>query len=193
MVLYETLAYQPAFPGDEGQLVAYRITHESPLPLTQVESPLDPELISVVDRAIEKVSGRRYQDLQAMRVDLVKIRERLAAYQLDSTVTTVIAKEPTVSAAPTTPPRQIDRGEVLRRREAQLQEHLVAAEEAVGRGAYEQAFEAGEKAVLLSPDDQRVRELLDRLYTAHEDHQVGEWLTAARQNLEAGALARVRA
>ena len=189
LVLYETLAYQPAFPGDEGQLVAYRITHESPLPLTQVEPPLDPELISVVDRAIEKVSGRRYQDLQAMRVDLVKIRERLAAYQLDSTVTTVIAKEPTVSAVPTTPPRQIDRGEVLRRREAQLQEHLVAAEEAVGRGAYEQAFEAGEKAVLLSPDDPRVREL-DRLHTAHEDHQVGEWLTAARQKLGSGALTR---
>ena len=35
LVLYEALAYQPAFPGDEGQLVAYRITHESPLTLTR--------------------------------------------------------------------------------------------------------------------------------------------------------------
>ena len=190
LVLYEALAYQPAFPGDEGQLVAYRITHESPLPLTRVEPPLDPELISVVDRAIEKVSARRYQDLQAMRADLVKIRERLGAYQLDSTVTTVITQEPTLSTAPTTPPRQIDRGEVLRRREAQLQGHLVAAQEAVGRGAYEQALEAGEKAVLLSPDDPRVRELLDRLHTAQEDHQVSEWLTAAREKLGAGTLTR---
>ena len=189
LVLYEALAYQPAFPGDEGQLVAYRITHESPLTLTRVEPALDPELISVVDRAIEKVAARRYQDLQAMRADLVKIRERLDAYQLDSTVTTVITQEPTISTAPTTP-RQIDRGEVLRRREAQLQGHLVAAEEAVGRGAYEQALEAGEQAVLLSPDDPRVRELLDRLHTAQENHQVGEWLTAARQRLGSGALTR---
>ena len=189
LVLYEALAYQPAFPGDEGQLVAYRITHEPPLPLTRVEPPLDPELISVVDRAIEKVAARRYQDLQAMRADLVKIRERLDAYQLDSTVTTVI-KEPTISTAPATTPRQIDREEVLRRREAQLQAHLDAAQEAVGRGAYQQAFEAGEKAVLLSPDDPRVRELLDRLHTAQEDHQVGEWLTVARQKLGSGALTR---
>ena len=189
LVLYEALAYQPAFPGDEGQLVAYRITHEPPLPLTRVEPPLDPELISVVDRAIEKVAARRYQDLQAMRADLVKIRERLDAYQLDSTVTTVI-REPTISTAPATTPRQIDRGEVLRRREAQLQAHLDAAQEAVGRGAYQQAFEAGEKAVLLSPDDPRVRELLDRLHTAQEDHQVGEWLTVARQKLGSGALTR---
>ena len=189
LVLYEALAYQPAFPGDEGQLVAYRITHESPLTLTRVEPPLDPELISVVDRAIEKVAARRYQDLQAMRADLVKIRERLDAYQLDSTVTTVITQELTTSTAPTTP-RQIDRGEVLRRREAQLQGHLVAAEEAVGRGAYEQALEAGEQAILLSPDDPRVRELLDRLHTAQENHQVGEWLTAARQKLGSGALTR---
>ena len=189
LVLYEALAYEPAFPGDEGQLVAYRITHESPLALTRVESPLDPELISVVDRAIEKVAARRYQDLQAMRADLVKIRERLDAYQLDSTVTTVITQEPTVSTAPTTP-RQIDRGEVLRRREAQLQGYLVAAQEAVGRGAFEQALEAGEQAVLLSPDDPRVRELLDRLHTAQENHQVGEWLTAARQKLGSGALTR---
>ena len=189
LVLYEALAYEPAFPGDEGQLVAYRITHESPLALTRVEPPLDPELISVVDRAIEKVAARRYQDLQAMRADLVKIRERLDAYQLDSTVTTVITQEPTVSTAPTTP-RQIDRGEVLRRREAQLQGHLVAAQEAVERGAFEQALEAGEQAVLLSPDDPRVRELLDRLHTAQENHQVGEWLTAARQKLGSGALTR---
>ena len=189
LVLYEALAYEPAFPGDEGQLVAYRITHESPLALTRVEPPLDPELISVVDRAIEKVAAQRYQDLQAMRADLVKIRERLDAYQLDSTVTTVITQEPTVSTAPTTP-RQIDRGEVLRRREAQLQGHLVAAQEAVERGAFEQALEAGEQAVLLSPDDPRVRELLDRLHTAQENHQVGEWLTAARQKLGSGALTR---
>ena len=182
LVLYEALAYEPAFPGDEGQLVAYRITHESPLALTRVEPPLDPELISVVDRAIEKVAARRYQDLQAMRADVVKIRERLDAYQLDSTVTTVITQEPTVSTAATTP-RQIDRGEVLRRREAQLEGHLVAAQEAVERGAFEQALEAGEQAVLLSPDDPRVRELLDRLHTAQENHQVGEWLTAARQKL----------
>ena len=187
LVLYEALAYEPAFPGDEGQLVAYRITHESPLALTRVEPPLDPELISVVDRAIEKVAARRYQDLQAMRADLVKIRERLDAYQLDATVTTVITQEP--STAPTTP-RQIDRGEVLRRREAQLQGHLVAAQEAVERGAFEQALEAGEQAVLLSPDDPRVRELLDRLHTAQENHQVGEWLTAARQKLGSGALTR---
>ena len=193
LVLYEALAYQPAFPGNEGHLVAYRITHESPLPLTHVEPPLDPELISVVDRAIEKVAARRYQDLQAMGADLVKIRERLAAYQLDSTVTTVITRESAIGAAPATPPRQIDRGEVLRRREAKLQGYLVAAQEAVGRGAYEQALEASEKAVLLSPDDPRVRELLDRLHTAHtaqEDYQVGEWLTEARQELGSGALTR---
>ena len=189
LVLYEALAYEAAFPGDEGQLVAYRITHESPLALTRVEPPLDPELISVVDRAIEKVAARRYQDLQAMRADLVKIRERLDAYQLDSTVTTVITQELTISTAPTTP-RQIDRGEVLRRRETQLQGHLVAAQEAVERGAFEQALEAGEQAVLLSPDDLRVRELLDRLHTAQENHQVGEWLTAARQKLGSGALTR---
>ena len=191
LVLYEVLAYQPAFPGDAGHLVAYRITHESPLTLTHVVPPLDPELISVVDRAIEKVAARRYQDLQSMRADLVKIRGQLGASQLDSTVTTIITQPTTaLNMAPATPARQIDRDEVLRRREAQLQGHLGAAQEAVRRGAYEQALEAAEKAVLLSPDDPRVRELLDRLRTAQEDHQVNEWLSSARQELGSGVLTR---
>ena len=190
LVLYEVLAYQPAFPGDAGHLVAYRITHESPIALTHVVPPLDPELISVVDRAIEKVAARRYQDLQSMRADLVKIRGQLGASQLDSTVTTIITQPTTALSMAPTPSRQIDRDEVLRRREAQLQAHLVAAQEAMRRNAYEQALEASEKAVLLSPDDPRVRELLDRLRTAQEDHQVSEWLTTARRELGSGVLTR---
>ena len=178
LVLYETLSYRPAFPGDQAPLVAYRVLHEAPQPLGDIDDRLDRDLIAIVTRALEKLPGRRYQDLTTMRADLEQIRARLDTDTLATTVRPVVP----VSGAGA-PRVGVDRDQVRRRREAQLRSLLDGAREALSTGDFQSALEAAEQAALLSPDDPRVEKLLDELQGTQEDAKVREWLTAARTAL----------
>ncbi len=77
LVLYEMLAYSKAFPGKALADLIDKIVRQAPPPLSDVRRGLDPDVIRIVDRAIEKNPDARYQDLRAMQRDLEVVRRRL--------------------------------------------------------------------------------------------------------------------
>ena len=69
-VAYELFSYRHAFDGDSTFAVMGRIVLEKPPPLADVCPGLDPAIVAIVDRALEKDPAERYQDLDAMRADI---------------------------------------------------------------------------------------------------------------------------
>jgi tetratricopeptide (TPR) repeat protein len=75
---YELFSHRHAFDGDSTFAVMGKIVLEKPPPLADVCPGLDPAIVAIVDRALEKEPARRYQDLEAMRAD---IKRALSAAQ----------------------------------------------------------------------------------------------------------------
>jgi serine/threonine protein kinase len=189
LVLYEMLSYRQAFPGETGHLVAYRILHESPQPLQEIDPDIDPDLVSVVNRAIEKSPSRRYQDLATMRADLQRIRGRLSPERLSATV---VGRRAIADTLAMPPRRETDRLSALRRRrESTIASHLDAARSALTAGDVAAALSAAEQAAVLSPEDPKVLSLLEEVHRADEDQQINGLLITARQRLTSQALTGV--
>ncbi|CAN5332804.1 Stk1 family PASTA domain-containing Ser/Thr kinase [soil metagenome] len=69
-VLYELLTGRPPFVGDSPVAVAYQHVRENPVPPSQVDSSLPPELDPIVMKALAKRVEDRYQSAAAMRADI---------------------------------------------------------------------------------------------------------------------------
>jgi len=67
---YELLSYQQAFSGQSPFSLMNKIVMEPPPPLDRIYPDLDPAIVRIIERALEKEPARRYQDLDAMREDL---------------------------------------------------------------------------------------------------------------------------
>ena len=78
-VAYELISYRQAFPGSLTDGILGRVLNSQPEPLEQICPHLDPEVIAIIGRALEKDPAARYQDLTAMRRDLARARQRLEA------------------------------------------------------------------------------------------------------------------
>jgi len=77
LVFYELLAYQKAFPGKVLADLIDKIVKSAPPPLAELRVGLDPEVIHIVEKAMEKDPAARYQDLGSMQKDLERVRRRL--------------------------------------------------------------------------------------------------------------------
>ena len=73
-VLYELLTYRQAFPGSIADGVVGLILQAQPEALEQLVPSLDAEISAMVGRALQKQPDDRYQDLDAMRRDLARVR-----------------------------------------------------------------------------------------------------------------------
>ena len=187
LVLYETLSYRQAFPGTFMDGVTDRIVREPPPPLRQWAPHLDSELVSVTERAIEKVRSQRYQDVATMRADLTRIRQRLGSEQLG---TTVAVTPPRSQRRRPETSRELDHAKVSERREIEIQRQLRSAREALGRGDFDRALDAAEQAALVSPEDARIADLVSEIQTAARDFEISELLAGARRHLQEGALTK---
>jgi serine/threonine-protein kinase len=96
-VFYELLSGQPAFPG-ELPVVLHMIMVEGPKPLAGVRPDLDPAVIAIVNRCLERDLERRYPDLGVMRHDLAAVRQTSSVP--DSAGATVVLTPDAGSAAP---------------------------------------------------------------------------------------------
>ncbi|MBS1819202.1 MAG: protein kinase [Acidobacteria bacterium] len=76
LVLYELLTYKRAFPGDDFS-VLQKILQDEPEPIERLCPGIDSEVVQVLKRAIAKRPDDRYQDLGAMRQELVRIWSRV--------------------------------------------------------------------------------------------------------------------
>jgi serine/threonine protein kinase len=76
-VFYEILSHQQAFPGTVQDGVLRRILEASPRPLRELCPALAPELIAVVEQALEKDPVRRQPDVDAIQRVLSDVSRRL--------------------------------------------------------------------------------------------------------------------
>ncbi len=76
-VCYELLSGRQAFPGGLQDGILLRVLHETPEPLAAISPDLDPDIIAIVERALQKEPAKRYQDLEEMRVAVSAVREKL--------------------------------------------------------------------------------------------------------------------
>ncbi|MCV7278857.1 Stk1 family PASTA domain-containing Ser/Thr kinase [Mycolicibacterium flavescens] len=72
-VLYEILTGEPPFVGDSPVAVAYQHVREDPVPPSQRNPAISPELDAVVLKSLAKNPDNRYQTAAEMRTDLVRV------------------------------------------------------------------------------------------------------------------------
>jgi serine/threonine protein kinase len=72
-VLYEVLTGEPPFVGDSPVAVAYQHVREDPVPPSERNPALSPELDAVVIKALAKNPDNRYQTAADMRTDLIRV------------------------------------------------------------------------------------------------------------------------
>ena len=70
VVLYEMLAGRLPFAGDHPAAVSYSILHERPTPVTHHRAGVPPEVVRVIERALQTNAGERYASAKEMRDDL---------------------------------------------------------------------------------------------------------------------------
>jgi serine/threonine protein kinase/Tfp pilus assembly protein PilF len=87
--LYELLALEPAFPGEDGPGLLRRIDQQEPRPLRQLEPKLPADLETVVRKAMAKSREERYTTARELADDLRRVLEG----------------KPTVARPPTVPER----------------------------------------------------------------------------------------
>ncbi|MET0452402.1 MAG: Stk1 family PASTA domain-containing Ser/Thr kinase [Mycobacterium sp.] len=72
-VLYEVLTGEPPFVGDSPVAVAYQHVREDPVPPSERNPDLSPDLDAVVLKALAKNPENRYQTAADMRTDLIRV------------------------------------------------------------------------------------------------------------------------
>src|ERR1700755_955471 len=72
-VLYEILTGEPPFVGDSPVAVAYQHVREDPVPPSERNPALSPDLDAVVLKALAKNPDNRYQTAAEMRTDLIRV------------------------------------------------------------------------------------------------------------------------
>ncbi len=86
VVLYEMITGRLPFEGEHEAAVMYSIVNETPEPLARYKSDVPDELQGVVEKAMEKDRGMRYQHVDDLGADLRKLRKELESEALKEEV-----------------------------------------------------------------------------------------------------------
>ena len=180
-VFYELLSCRQAFHGGLKNGILDRILHEPPPPL-ELCPDLDPEIVRIVDQALEKDPAARYQDLSSMRNDLRRAEVRLdfvspdpgrrRITDPDTDSDTINLQAPTALAShAATPRRGPNREDLARRRASQIAALLEHAQQALANGEFEVAMAAAEQALLLDVEEPEALDLLEQARSALEERR----------------------
>ena len=184
-VFYELLAYERAFPGQMAE-VLYKIVHASPDPLSQVCPGIDPAIEQAVNKCLDRDADRRYQDLNVLRRELTRIRQRIDlenSPDLRSTTSeTLVLNTPSHGGSAGVPALTPDRVSAL----------IVSAQVALDARDLDRALVLCEHAAAIAPDDLRVRELQRSAQAAREAQRVEALLSEASAHLDAQRLVEAR-
>jgi serine/threonine-protein kinase len=75
VVLYEMVTGRPPFQGDNPVAIAYQHVQETPVPPSQLNPDVPPDLQAVILRALAKRPEDRYATANDLRADLLRFRE----------------------------------------------------------------------------------------------------------------------
>ena len=75
VVLYEMVTGKLPFRGEHEAAILYSVVNEQPQPIEETISNASPELIHVINRAMEKDVGERYQTAADMLIDLRRLKK----------------------------------------------------------------------------------------------------------------------
>jgi tRNA A-37 threonylcarbamoyl transferase component Bud32/tetratricopeptide (TPR) repeat protein len=194
-VCYEFLSNVRAFPGDLQDGILHRIITSQPPPLSGLCPGLDPRIIDIVNKALEKDPARRYQDLESLQADLAVVREALTPPTTPGAVRTsaaVVPAEPPTLHLPTptgTVQRTMTgREQATRFRGEQIGQWLEAARGALERGEHDEAMQACQQVFALDPDNAAAHDLAEQAKRAAAEQQIEEHVTYATELLSSGAL-----
>ena len=197
-VLYEVIALEQAFPGRVDSGVLQKILSDGPVPLEQKVPGVDPELAAIVRKALEPEVARRYQDANALRQDLMKVRRRLveseqfAAAGVDRDTTIVETPKPTPARSglkvESDRPKRLSPERFAELRRQQVEEHLRFGEEAFARGEHDAALHYAERAATVDPDSREAVELIDKARLAIEGKAIRQLLDEAHRLVADGHL-----
>ena len=110
IVMYEMVAGQVPFTGENAVAIAYKQVHNEPEPLGDLVEDLSSEFVSIVERLMRKAPEARYPDARSLRTDLRRHRleQPLANAELSKSVSTITVTtsvpEPTSSIDDSSPP-----------------------------------------------------------------------------------------
>jgi len=76
-VLYEMATGKHPFDGSTPAVIFNAILNGTPLPPSQLRTDLPPQLEAIIDRALAKDRGLRYQDAEEMKADLLRLQREL--------------------------------------------------------------------------------------------------------------------
>jgi Tol biopolymer transport system component/predicted Ser/Thr protein kinase len=99
VVLYEMLAGQLPFVGEHEAAMMYSILNESPQPIQKFRPELSSEVLHIINRALEKDPGERYQTVRDMVIDLRRAKKETS--RVSRAVVTSVAGEPSGPAVVT--------------------------------------------------------------------------------------------
>ncbi|WP_375424308.1 Stk1 family PASTA domain-containing Ser/Thr kinase [uncultured Friedmanniella sp.] len=127
-LLYELLVGRPPFIGESPVSVAYQHVREAPVPPSQLDPVITPDIDAVTLKALAKDPADRYQSAREMKADISRV---LAGQQTTALVPRVAAAVPDptptrVVAPPPVPPTHVVRDEEEPRRRVGLVVGVVA-------------------------------------------------------------------
>lgn len=74
LVLYELATQKQAFAGDTREMLHDAILNRTPAPLSQFNPDVLPQLESIINKALQKDRGLRYQTASELRADLLRLK-----------------------------------------------------------------------------------------------------------------------
>ena len=204
-VFYELLCFKLAFPGDLRTGIVVKILNGKPEPLEHLCPHLDPAVVALVNRCLEKQPDKRYADMDAVRRELVKLRRRVVEEEEQSqeaptmisgqlptgewpaTIKPTMAPPPSTSSAPSSAVES-SRAKSLRIRAEQLHTHVSRARHAIETEDYHAVMEACQHALVLDPENAEANDLEARARAALDEQQLQQWISEGREELNRGAL-----
>ena len=196
-VLYELLSHQQAFPGQVPDEVLHRILNGAPTPITEYCPDLDPRLVRLVERALEKDPDRRFQDIVSVQKELASIRLspggeiRCPLLGGRCRATTGGRDDASARAGAGTPDAESGRP---RPAEARAQQHRRASGRrrpgAFDAGDYDAAIESCKQVLMLDASEERAISQIDRIHAAIDEQQIQARIAEARAQLSRGRRSR---
>jgi hypothetical protein len=184
-VLYELLSHQQAFSGPAKE-VLHQILHGVPRPIAEYYPEIDPRLVSVVDRALEKDPDRRFQEITSLQEELANIRQ-----------SPIVASPRSPASPPRTgssdhpsfeieEQRRLER-ERVERLQADLTRTLGDFDEQLKQGELPRALDTLVRAVSLAPTDPQVLSARERFEQANAAKEAAARAREGEQRIDDAA------